>query len=146
MERWQYAPDFVHSKHSVHSVLLLRFMEQPAGPLNQLKLPMHINIKSMIMMITKNIRTFNMSTATHVPKMTRSFLMLQPAYLVTPMLQECVAVSIDNCPWHDSMQFGFKLRWLNTESYGNNYQHTKLHHCSYITLLKLQHVLWSMSI
>ncbi len=70
------------------------------------------------------------------------------------MLKECVAVSINICPWQDPMQFGIKVpgtpfgipgcRWdvsKVTRWIKHFPQHMKLHHCSYISMSFLQHIL-----
>ena len=77
----------------------------------------------------------------------------------TILTKECVALSIKNCPSQDLiltdcvndgsfvfarfLYIGCRLHWLcKVNSLTENQsQHTKLHHCSYITLSKLQHIL-----
>ncbi len=66
--------------------------------------------------------------------------------LILQISKGCVAISINICPWQDPMQFGIKVLGTSCGTPGfrwdvNFPQHTKLHHCSYISMLFLQHIL-----
>ncbi len=60
--------------------------------------------------------------------------------------KECVAVSINICPWQDPMQFGIKVLGTPCSTVKHFPQHMKLHHCSYISMSFLQHILLDMKV
>ena len=86
---------------------------------------------------------------------TRSWFQGWHQQIIVEVPVEYVAVSLNICPWQDPMQLGVKLKitpcnlpgcrryvkWVARWG-GNKYQHSKLHDCSYITLLNLQHILF----
>ncbi len=62
------------------------------------------------------------------------------------LFKECVAVSINICPWQDPLQFGIKVQGTPCGTPGRRWdvhyvQHLKLHHCSYISMSFLQQIL-----